>query len=52
MLKARSSDVAAKPRDVYEDARRELTAASLDIVQVTELDPFERDHAAFLVEKP
>ncbi len=52
MMKARSADVAAKPRDVYEDARRELTAASLDVVQVTELDPFERDHAAFLVEKP
>jgi len=51
MVKARSADVAAKPRAVYARVRRELEAAGIDIVQETELDPFEKDHAAFLVEK-
>ncbi len=49
--KARSANVAAKPKDVYARTRRELEAAGLGIVQETPLDPFERDHAAFLVEK-
>ncbi len=51
MLKARSADVTAKPRDMYAKARRDLVAAGLEIVQATELDPYEKDHAAFLVER-
>lgn len=51
MVKARSEDVAAKPRDVYARARRRLAAAGLDVLQVAELDPYERDHAAILVER-
>lgn len=51
MVKARSANVAARPRDVYEEARRELIAANLEVVQLVELDPFEKDHAAVLVEK-
>jgi len=51
IVKARSADVTAKPRDVYARARRALVAKGLGIVQETELDPYEKDHAAFLVEK-
>jgi len=51
MLKARSADVAAKPRTVYEATRRALSKAGLEVLQVTELDPHEKDHAAFLVER-
>ena len=51
MLKARSADVAARPRDVYADAQRALEAAGLAILQRTELDPYEADHAAFVVER-
>jgi fibrillarin-like pre-rRNA processing protein len=52
MLKARSADVAAKPRTLYDEARRDLAAAGLDVLEVTELDPWEKDHAAILAEKP
>lgn len=52
MLKARSTDVAAAPRTVYERARKGLAAAGLEVLQVTELDPLEKDHAAFVAEKP
>jgi len=51
MVKARSTDVAAEPRDVYAAARRALEAAGLDVLEAVPLDPFEADHAAFLVEK-
>lgn len=51
MVKARSVDVAARPRDVYAKARRSLADAGLDVLQVVELDPYERDHAAILVER-
>jgi len=51
MVKARSADVAAKPRAVYEEARRKLSEAGLDVLQTTELDPYEKDHAAFVVER-
>ena len=51
MVKARSADVTAKPRDVYARVRRELAAAGLSLVQATELDPLEKDHAAMLVER-
>ena len=49
MVKARSADVTAKPQAIYEAARREL-AAELDVLQVTELDPYEADHAAIVVD--
>ncbi len=51
MVKARSVDVAAKPRDVYADVRRRLEGAGLHVVQLVDLGPFERDHAAVVVER-
>jgi len=51
MVKARSVDVTAEPREVYARARRKLAAGGIDVLQMTELDPYERDHAAFLMEK-
>ena len=49
-LKARSVDVAAEPKAVYAAARRAL-AKVVTVVQVVDLEPYERDHAGFLVEK-
>lgn len=49
-VKARSVDVAAEPKSVYAETRRRL-AGAVTIVQVVDLQPYERDHAAFLVEK-
>lgn len=52
MLKARSVDVAARPQSVYKEARRRLADAGLDVLEVTALDPWEKDHAAILAETP
>jgi fibrillarin-like pre-rRNA processing protein len=49
-VKARSIDVAASPKAVYAEARRTL-AKSVSVVQVVDLEPYERDHAVILVEK-
>ena len=49
-VKARSVDVAANPKAVYAEARRAL-AKAVTVVQVVELGPYERDHAAILIEK-
>lgn len=49
-LKARSVDVAASPRSIYAETRRRL-AKAVTVVQVADLEPYEGDHAAFLVEK-
>ena len=46
-VKARSVDVTAHPRDVYEDVSRmveELTG--YDAIETVDLGPYERDHAA------
>jgi len=51
IVKARSVDVAAKPKDVYAEVRRDLSTANVDVLEMTELDPFAKDHAAFVVEK-
>ena len=49
-VKARSVDVAANPKAVYAEARHAL-AKAVTVVQVVELGPYERDHAAILIEK-
>lgn len=51
MLKARSADVAAHPREVYAAARGALGKAGLAVDEVLSLDPFELDHAAIVVRK-
>lgn len=51
-VKARSVNVAANPRDVYEAVAEEVARLTgYDVVEVVDLGPFERDHAA-LVLKP
>ena len=52
MIKARSQDVAAEPRKLYDAARRELHAGGLQVLDLRPLDPFEADHAALVVRKP
>jgi len=51
MMKARSVDVAARPSDVYDHARGFLSRQGLEILDLRELDPLERDHAAIVVRK-
>ncbi|MGA1872404.1 MAG: fibrillarin-like rRNA/tRNA 2'-O-methyltransferase [Thermoplasmatota archaeon] len=51
MLKSRSVDVTARPEDVYRIVSDGLMDAGLAVKQIVELDPFQVDHAAFVVLK-
>jgi fibrillarin-like pre-rRNA processing protein len=49
-VKARSVNVAAHPRDVYDQVARDITELSgYEVVEVVDLGPFEKDHAAIVV---
>lgn len=52
VVKARSADVAATPGRVYARAREKLEADGLEVLQVVDLGPHARDHAAFVLESP
>ncbi len=45
MVKARSIDVAKKPKEAYDIVVKELKEAELKILSITELSPYDKDHA-------
>lgn len=49
-LKARSVDMTRHPKDVFKEAYRELER-NYKVVDYRELDPFEKDHAIFIIKK-
>lgn len=49
-LKARSVDVTKRPKEIFKLVRRELEKSYV-VVDYKELDPFEKDHAFFVVKK-
>ncbi|MFC1691081.1 fibrillarin-like rRNA/tRNA 2'-O-methyltransferase [Nanoarchaeota archaeon] len=49
-LKSRSVDVTKKPKEIYKQIRAQLER-EITIVDYRELDPFEKDHAMFVVKK-
>lgn len=49
MVKARSIDVALKPKKVYDDVCSQLKKEKLKIFDVIDLSPYEKDHAAIIV---
>lgn len=49
-LKARSIDVTKEPREIFRDEMEKLEK-DMDILDVKILDPYERDHAMFLMRK-
>lgn len=49
MVKARSIDVALKPKKVYDNVCSQLKKEKLKIFDVIDLSPYEKDHAAILV---
>ncbi len=49
MLKARSVDVTAEPKAVFDRARAELEAAGVLVDRVVPLSPYQKDHAALFV---
>lgn len=48
-VKARSINVAQAPRQTYEAVKKELLTRGFETIEVTELDPLERDHAMLVV---
>ncbi len=48
-VKARSVNVAAEPKKIYDSVRKTLSASGLKVAQTLELDPFETDHAMVVV---
>jgi len=52
MLKSRSVDVAKPPETIFQSARGQLSTAGFSIVQETRLEPYEKDHVAFLMKMP
>jgi fibrillarin-like pre-rRNA processing protein len=51
MVKARSVDVTAKPKIIFEKVERELKDWGLDVLQSIPLSPQEKDHAAVIIKK-
>jgi fibrillarin-like pre-rRNA processing protein len=49
-LKARSVDTSRAPKDVFKEAYKEIEK-HVKVVDYRELDPFEKDHAIFVVKK-
>jgi fibrillarin-like pre-rRNA processing protein len=49
-LKARSVDVTKKPKQLFKQVRAELEKV-YTVVDYRELDPFEKDHAFFVVKR-
>jgi fibrillarin-like pre-rRNA processing protein len=51
-VKARSIDVLKFPKDIFKEIKKQLdNTAGIVIVDYRELDPFEKDHAFFVVKK-
>lgn len=50
-VKARSIDVTKRPKDIFKQVRKALSMGAYVIVDYRELDPFEKDHALFVVKK-
>jgi fibrillarin-like pre-rRNA processing protein len=48
MLKTRSVDVRKEPEQVFEAAMKELQSGGLTVRSVSWLDPYHRDHVAFV----
>ncbi len=52
MLKARSVDVSEEPEELYRESARELSIQGFKVLASKPLDPFEKDHAAIVVQRP
>lgn len=51
MIKARSIDVTMKPNDVFRQEKKHLKKGGLKIIEEIKLDPYEKDHIAFVCKK-
>ena len=51
MIKARSIDVVQKPKKIFKEQEKKLKEKGFKIVEKVKLEPYEKDHIAFVVEK-
>ena len=51
MIKARSIDVVQKPKKIFKQEEKKLKEKGFKIIEKVKLEPYEKDHIAFLVEK-
>ena len=51
MIKARSIDVVQKPKKIFKEEERKLREKGFKIIEKVKLEPYEKDHIAFVVEK-
>ena len=51
MIKARSIDVTKEPEIIFKEEKRKLEEGGLKILEEIKLDPYEKDHIAFICEK-
>lgn len=51
MIKARSIDVVMKPKKIFKEEEKKLKEKGFTILEKIKLEPYEKDHIAFLVEK-
>lgn len=51
-IKARSEDVTASPESVFEMSKKKLISRGMKILEMRSLDPYEKDHAMIVVERP
>jgi fibrillarin-like pre-rRNA processing protein len=49
-IKSRSVDVTKKPQDVYQEQVEILQSCNLEVRELVELDPYEKDHAMAVAE--
>ncbi len=48
IVKARSIDVLASPKEIFKQEERKLVSAGFTIKKILELDPYDKDHAIIL----
>jgi len=51
MIKARSIDVIQKPKKIFKQEERKLKEKGFKIIEKVKLEPYEKDHISFVVEK-
>lgn len=51
MIKARSIDVVQKPKKIFKEEAKKLKTNGYSIIERIKLEPYEKDHIGFLVEK-
>ncbi|MDL2246010.1 fibrillarin-like rRNA/tRNA 2'-O-methyltransferase [Methanobrevibacter sp. OttesenSCG-928-K11] len=51
MIKSRSINVVLKPKKVFKEEEKKLKEKGFKIIEKVKLEPYEKDHIGFLVEK-